>query len=50
MFLPVKPVRELRFYVVSFWHYLTDRLGIGEQTIPPLPEIITARVALATGY
>jgi len=35
---------------ISFWHYLTDRLGIGEQTIAPLPHIITERAALATGY
>jgi hypothetical protein len=35
---------------ISFWHYLTDRLGIGEQTIAPLPDIITERAASATGY
>lgn len=35
---------------ISFWHYLTDRLGIGEQTIAPLPDIISARAAIATGY
>ncbi|RLJ19028.1 hypothetical protein DJ031_00585 [bacterium endosymbiont of Escarpia laminata] len=35
---------------ISFWHYLTDRLGIGEQTIAPLPDIITERAALATGF
>ncbi len=35
---------------ISFWHYLTDRLGIGEQTIAPLPHIITERATLATGY
>jgi hypothetical protein len=35
---------------ISFWHYLTDRLGIGEQPIAPLPNIITERAALATGY
>jgi len=35
---------------ISFWHYLTDRLGIGEQAIAPLPNIITERAALATGY
>jgi hypothetical protein len=35
---------------ISFWHYLTDRLGIGEQAIAPLPLIITERAALATGY
>jgi len=35
---------------ISFWHYLTDRLGISELSIAPLPDIITARAALATGY
>jgi len=35
---------------ISFWHYLTDRLGIGKQSIAPLPDIITERAALATGY
>lgn len=35
---------------ISFWHYLLDRLGIGEKNIPPLPSIITERAALATGY
>ena len=35
---------------ISFWHYLTNRLGIGEQAIAPLPKIITERAALATGY
>ena len=35
---------------ISFWHYLTDRLGIAEQHIPLLPDIITERAALATGY
>ncbi len=35
---------------ISFWHYLTDRLGIGEQTIAPLPHIITERGANATSY
>ncbi len=35
---------------ISFWHYLTDRLGIGEQTIAPLPDIIAERAAFATGY
>lgn len=28
---------------VPFWQYLTDRHGIGEQTIPSLPDIITER-------
>jgi hypothetical protein len=35
---------------ISFWHYLTDRLGIDEHSIAPLPNIITERAALATGY
>lgn len=35
---------------ISFWHYLTDRLGIGEHCIAPLPNIITERAAIATGY
>jgi len=35
---------------ISFWHYLTDRLGIGEQTIAPLPEIIIERAALAMAF
>jgi len=35
---------------ISFWDYLTDRLGIGRQTIAPLPEIIAERAAIATGY
>jgi hypothetical protein len=35
---------------ISFWHYLTDRQGIGKKTIDPLPDIITQRAALATGY
>ena len=35
---------------ISFWHYLTDRLGIAQQSIAPLPHIITERAALATGY
>lgn len=35
---------------ISFWQYLADRLGIGDQTIPPLPTIITEKAALATGY
>lgn len=32
---------------ISFWHYLTDRLGIAELSIAPLPDIIITR---ATGY
>jgi len=35
---------------ISFWHYLTSRLGIGDQTIAPLSDIITERSASATGY
>ncbi len=35
---------------ISFWYYLMDRLGIGEQGIAPLPDIITERAAIATGY
>lgn len=35
---------------VSFWQYLTDRHGIGEQTIPPLQNIITERASLSPGY
>jgi hypothetical protein len=35
---------------ISFWQYLSNRLGIGEQIIAPLPDIITERAALATGY
>ncbi|MCY4356186.1 MAG: hypothetical protein OXD01_01545, partial [Gammaproteobacteria bacterium] len=35
---------------ISFWDYLTDRLGIGKKTIPPLPDIIAERAAVATGY
>lgn len=35
---------------ISFWHYLTDRLGIGEKAIAPLSDIITQRAALATDY
>ena len=35
---------------VSFWQYLTDRHGVGEQTIPPLQDMITKRASLAPGY
>jgi hypothetical protein len=35
---------------VSFWQYLTDRHGIGEQTIPLLQDMITERASLAPGY
>ncbi len=35
---------------ISFWHYLTNRLGIGDQTIAPLSNIITERATSATGY
>ncbi len=35
---------------VSFWQYLTDRHGIGEQSIPPLQDMIAERASLAPGY
>lgn len=35
---------------ISFWHYLTHRLGVGDQHIDPLPDIIRQRANLATGY
>jgi len=35
---------------VSFWQYLTDRHGIGEQTIPPLQDMVTERALLAPSY
>jgi len=35
---------------VSFWQYLIDRHGIGEQTIPPLQDMITEHASLAPGY
>ncbi len=35
---------------VSFWQYLIDRHGIGEQTIPPLQDIVAERALLAPGY
>lgn len=35
---------------ISFWDYITDRLGVGSTSIPPLQDIITERAALATGY
>lgn len=35
---------------ISFWHYLTDRLGVGPHSVRPLQDIITERTALATGY
>ena len=34
---------------ISFWQYLTDRLGVEEQTIAPLPDIVRER-ATAPGY
>jgi hypothetical protein len=34
---------------ISFWEYLTDRLGVGKQTIAPLPDIVRER-ATAPGY
>jgi len=35
---------------VSFWQYLTDRHGIGDQSIPPLQDMITEHASLAPGY
>jgi hypothetical protein len=35
---------------VSFWQYLTDRHGIGEQTIPPLQDMVAECAFLAPGY
>jgi hypothetical protein len=35
---------------ISFWHYLTDRLGAQHQAIDQLADIIVARAANATGY
>tara|TARA_R110002072_G_C7914984_1_gene530623 strand:- start:9 stop:1625 length:1617 start_codon:yes stop_codon:yes gene_type:complete len=35
---------------IPFWVFLTDRLGIGSQSIEPLQYIIMRRAALATGY
>jgi hypothetical protein len=35
---------------ISFWHYLTNRLDIGDHTIAPLPGIIIERATSATGY
>jgi hypothetical protein len=34
---------------ISFWEYLTDRLGVGEQPIAHLPDIVRER-ATAPGY
>lgn len=34
---------------ISFWQYITDRMGVGEQTIAPLPDIVRERAA-APGY
>jgi hypothetical protein len=28
---------------LSFWHYLGDRLGIGDHPIAPLPSLVAAR-------
>lgn len=42
-----KTCRKLK---VSFWQYLNDRLGIAEVPVGYLPDIIIARIALATGY
>jgi len=35
---------------VSFWQYLIDRHDIGEQSIPPLQDIVAERALLAPGY
>ncbi len=35
---------------VSFWQYLTDRHGIGEQMIPPLQDMVTERASFAPDY
>lgn len=35
---------------VSFWQYLIDRHGIGEQTIPPLQDMIIEHASLAPSY
>ena len=35
---------------IPFWQYLTDRLGVGENTIAPLSDIIAERATIATGY
>jgi len=33
-----------------FWQYLTVRYGIGEQTIPPLEDIVSERAIPYLGY
>ncbi len=35
---------------IPFWVFLTDRLGIGAQSIAPLQDIITQRAEFATAY
>ena len=35
---------------ISFWQYLLDRLGVGDAPVAYLPDMIIARMALATGY
>jgi hypothetical protein len=35
---------------IPFWVFLTSRLGIGDQTIEPLQDIIMQRATLATTY
>jgi len=35
---------------VSFWQYLTDRHGIGDQSIPLLQDIVIEHASLAPGY
>jgi len=34
---------------VSFWQFLIDRHGIGQQTIPPLQNLVAKRALLAPG-
>jgi len=35
---------------ISFWHYLTARLGIADEPVAPLVDIITERAAFASSY
>lgn len=35
---------------IPFWVFLTDRLGVGNQSVEPLQDIIMQRAAFATGY
>lgn len=47
---PNEDKKTYRKLEVSFWQYLADRHGIGEQTIPPLQGMIAERALLAPGY